>query len=418
MDTLPRDTKVCFTVWDTIGPGKMAAVARTSISLFSKHGCMRKGIYDLRLYFNDDCEDQNGHMKNGDKLGNGPKQTSSSSSEITFSDLDFIHRDHRNKDFLVPENEFVLNSRNKLSNAKDTPLKHTPAHRLKKTENCGFNSLFFSSNTQYMQNDLSFYPDGNCGLSKKVKQLNKLRKKYHNEQIPKVDWLDQLTFLKIEHIIVDEKTISTLVFLTVEFPVVVLDSVEHCVVYYEDKEEHFCQYDIIEKDIVTIQDPEISLDNLVEQKHHKLARSARSGISDRDLKPNATIRNQLNAIVNCPSTKPLTSEEQDLVWKFRFYLCNQKKALTKFLKTVNWTVPAEIDQAISLMDEWTPMDVEDALELLSPHFRHPYVRKYAVGRLKEAVDEVSEHHLIVDLTSIFLLGFASLSLAVGSSAEI
>lgn len=33
------------------------------------------------------------------------------------------------------------------------------------------------------------------------------------------------------------------------------------------------------------------------------------------------------------------------------------------------------------------MDVEDALELLSPNFTHPVVRKYAVTRLKQACDE-------------------------------
>ena len=60
-----------------------------------------------------------------------------------------------------------------------------------------------------------------------------------------------------------------------------------------------------------------------------------------------------------------------------------------FLKTVNWNSESECAQAISLIDDWAPMDVEDALELLSPHFRHPYVRKYAVSRLKEADDDVS-----------------------------
>lgn len=35
------------------------------------------------------------------------------------------------------------------------------------------------------------------------------------------------------------------------------------------------------------------------------------------------------------------------------------------------------------------MDVEDALELLSPAFSHPTVRKYAVSRLRQADDQVS-----------------------------
>ena len=63
----------------------------------------------------------------------------------------------------------------------------------------------------------------------------------------------------------------------------------------------------------------------MESKHHKLARSLRSGPTDRDLKPNATVRDQLNVIVGYPPTKTLTSEEQDLLWKFRFYLSSQKK---------------------------------------------------------------------------------------------
>ena len=35
-------------------------------------------------------------------------------------------------------------------------------------------------------------------------------------------------------------------------------------------------------------------ENIVEYKHHKLARSLRSGPTDRDLKPNASTRDQLN----------------------------------------------------------------------------------------------------------------------------
>jgi phosphatidylinositol 3-kinase len=66
-------------------------------------------------------------------------------------------------------------------------------------------------------------------------------------------------------------------------------------------------------------------ENIVESKHHKLARSLRSGPADRDLKPNAATRDQLNLIVNYPPTKTLLSEDQDLIWKFRFYLSNQKK---------------------------------------------------------------------------------------------
>uniref|UniRef100_A0A182UDV9 Phosphatidylinositol 3-kinase catalytic subunit type 3 n=1 Tax=Anopheles melas TaxID=34690 RepID=A0A182UDV9_9DIPT len=129
-------------------------------------------------------------------------------------------------------------------------------------------------------------------------------------------------------------------------------------------------------------------ENLVERKHHRLSRSDRSGTSDRDVKPNAIVRDTLNSIVyRYSSTYPLSSEEQDIIWKYRFYLSSHKKALTKFLKCVNWETAAEVRQALALLESWSPMDVEDALELLNSTFRHPIVRWYAITRLNEASDE-------------------------------
>jgi phosphatidylinositol 3-kinase len=131
-----------------------------------------------------------------------------------------------------------------------------------------------------------------------------------------------------------------------------------------------------------------SQENLVERKHHRLARSARSGLSDRDAKPTAQIRDQLHTVVfRYPPTYPLNSEEQDLIWKYRFYLSTHKKALIKFLKCINWQTATEVRQALNLLDLWAPMDVEDALELLSQSFKHPSVRRYAITRLKQAQDD-------------------------------
>jgi phosphatidylinositol 3-kinase len=64
---------------------------------------------------------------------------------------------------------------------------------------------------------------------------------------------------------------------------------------------------------------------LVENKHHTLSRCTRTGLSDVDLKPNASVRDHLNAIVSYPPTKQLSAEEQDVIWKFRYYLSSNKK---------------------------------------------------------------------------------------------
>lgn len=125
----------------------------------------------------------------------------------------------------------------------------------------------------------------------------------------------------------------------------------------------------------------------MESKHHKLARSLRSGHCDKDAKPNAAMRDILNTIVSYPPTKILLNEEQDHVWKYRFYLSTQKKALAKFLKCVNWNQHNEVRQALHMMEIWVPMDIEDALELLSLNFTHPAVRRYAISRLQQAPDD-------------------------------
>ncbi|KAL0278800.1 UNVERIFIED_CONTAM: hypothetical protein PYX00_000504 [Menopon gallinae] len=235
------------------------------------------------------------------------------------------------------------------------------------------------------------YPSKTPGKTKDkgkihMQRLAKLAKKYKNGQLPKVDWSDRLAFREIELINETEKRNSNFFHLMIEFPSIEFNSVPYSVVYYEHDGDEVYPFKP-QADIVTIPDNEVLQENLVESKHHKLARSIRSGVSDRDLKPNANVRDLLNVIVGYPPTKQLSVEEQDLVWKFRFYLSNQKKALTKFLKCVNWSIASENRQAIELLNQWAPMDVEDALELLSPNFTHSVVRKYAVTRLRQACDE-------------------------------
>ncbi|XP_078606868.1 phosphatidylinositol 3-kinase catalytic subunit type 3-like [Branchiostoma floridae x Branchiostoma japonicum] len=217
-------------------------------------------------------------------------------------------------------------------------------------------------------------------------RLGKLTKKHRKGHMVKVDWLDRLTFREIEMINEKEKRESNSMYLMVEFPLVHSDGVEYSIVLFEKGADDTLQVRT-QAEIVTVPDPEMLMENLVESKHHKLARSVRSGLSDKDLKPNAATRDQLNLILGYPPTKAMSLEEQDLVWKFRFYLTNQKKALTKFLKCVNWTLPQEAKQALELLYKWQPIDVDDALELLSPQFSNLMVRRYAVSRLQQAEDE-------------------------------
>ncbi|KAF7997467.1 hypothetical protein HCN44_006038 [Aphidius gifuensis] len=232
-----------------------------------------------------------------------------------------------------------------------------------------------------------------------MQRLAKLAKKRRNGQMSRVDWLDRLTFREIELINEREKRTSDYLYLTVEFPEVSMDDGDEVV-------QHRSQ-----PDVVTLPDYEILQDNLVEVKHHKLARSLRSGGNTREVKPTSTVRDALNTILAYPPTTSLSTEEQDLIWKFRFYLSNQKKALTKFVKCVNWKVPGEERQALEMLSLWAPPDPEDALELLGPAFTHPSVRKYAIGRLNHAHDDDLMLYLLQLVQALKYEDFESIKLA-------
>jgi phosphatidylinositol 3-kinase len=140
--------------------------------------------------------------------------------------------------------------------------------------------------------------------------------------------------------------------------------------------------------LVRVYDPEVGArDNPAESKHRRLVRSHRTGVLDRDLKPNAKVRDELNGIMAYSPTHILSPEEKDLVWKFRHHLTRDKRALTKFVKSVNWHDQSESRQAVQILGKWTEIDVDDALELLGPTFDNSAVRAYAVDRLRKSDDD-------------------------------
>ena len=58
---------------------------------------------------------------------------------------------------------------------------------------------------------------------------------------------------------------------------------------------------------------------------------------------------------------------KDLLWRFRFTLVDNRRALTKFLVAVDWSVESEVVQAAELLEQWrkrSPIEVTDALKLL------------------------------------------------------
>jgi phosphatidylinositol 3-kinase len=71
--------------------------------------------------------------------------------------------------------------------------------------------------------------------------------------------------------------------------------------------------------------------------------------------------------------RPLDSRDRALLWRFRWALTGEKRALTRVLACVDWGDAAEAKEAAALTAAWAPVDIATALELLSPAFSNPEV---------------------------------------------
>ncbi|KAG0244154.1 Phosphatidylinositol (PI) 3-kinase [Actinomortierella wolfii] len=237
------------------------------------------------------------------------------------------------------------------------------------------------------------------GERDEMDQLEKLMKKLDRGDIVRSEWLDNLAFRQIERLHKKHASQSNNMMLHIDLPKfdfpVIFD--EH--VYKRPPGGSSLSGSVaniaqssgppsgIPSPLFIVEDPEIARDNPVENKHRRLVRSHRNGPLDRELKPNPKIRDEIAQILRYPPSHSLTAEEKDLLWKFRFYLTRDKRALTKFLKSVVWSDPAEAKQAVDLLPGWVDIDVDDALELLGSSFENREVRSYAVRQLWRANDD-------------------------------
>eukprot|EP01125_Pyxidicula_operculata_P018418 TRINITY_DN653_c0_g4_i1.p1 TRINITY_DN653_c0_g4~~TRINITY_DN653_c0_g4_i1.p1 ORF type:complete len:866 (+),score=208.78 TRINITY_DN653_c0_g4_i1:55-2652(+) len=223
-------------------------------------------------------------------------------------------------------------------------------------------------------------------------KIERLIKKFETQEIPRVDWLDKFVGKAIEKVHEESlKSMNISLFVTTpDFP--------YPVVFYQKPANSAKENNLNiainnsneqSNSLMTIYDPELSNVNPVEEKHIMLTRGRRRGqYLDPDLKPNAEEKENLQKITTYPPTHHLNSDDQELLWKFRFYLRSNKKAMTKFLKCVDWTKPSEVAEASKLMETWAEIDIDDALELLSLQFKdNTLVRSYAVTRLAKTTNE-------------------------------
>jgi phosphatidylinositol 3-kinase len=181
--------------------------------------------------------------------------------------------------------------------------------------------------------------------------------------------------------------------------------------------------------LVLIDDPELGKENPSEIKAQKLARSRIGRDVDVGLiRPDTLEKYKIDDVLAQPPGRPLSREDRELLWRFRGELTKEGRALTRFLKCVDWSDVMESHLATELMGRWAKIAIADALELLSPDYPVDSVRAHAVEALQSTSDEELlpfllqlvqalryEHTVTESCLAEFLVGRATKSPSIASA---
>ncbi|KAF0683692.1 Aste57867_24254 [Aphanomyces stellatus] len=140
-----------------------------------------------------------------------------------------------------------------------------------------------------------------------------------------------------------------------------------------------------ETTLMPVWDPDLNEENPAERKYRKLARDILRGSIDPNLKPSREEKFAIEALLSS-SKDHLKNDEKDLLWKFRYTLVENRRAIVKFLLSVDWLDENEVTLTTELLHAWCDIDIADALKLLGPRkeFKNDVVRKFAVAALAKS----------------------------------
>ncbi|SCU96751.1 LAFA_0G07910g1_1 [Lachancea sp. 'fantastica'] len=248
-----------------------------------------------------------------------------------------------------------------------------------------------------------------------VSETQQLINKYKQGEIKAIPWLDELTFQQLNKAGKRRKLPQGVFVLNIEYPLFDLPVVyaEKISTNVQENIPTYHNFDLNNDVQISRPEPQakISLGNAtdstlkfydpdqfnpdpIEEKFRRLERASTNTSLEKELKPDAKKRDALNTIISYPPGSDLTAHEKGLVWKYRYYLMNNKKALTKLLQVTNLTEESERREVLELVDSWAEIDIEDALELLGSAYKNLSLRSYAVNRLKKASDSELELYLL------------------------
>lgn len=93
--------------------------------------------------------------------------------------------------------------------------------------------------------------------------------------------------------------------------------------------------------LTIIADWDMDNENLAEEQNRRLNHNVRRGATDATAKPNKDEKKRIDKILQSVGNR-MSTEDMDFLYRFRYSLTDNKKALIKFLYTVNWDEDAEV----------------------------------------------------------------------------
>ncbi|XP_069485232.1 phosphatidylinositol 4,5-bisphosphate 3-kinase catalytic subunit gamma isoform [Ambystoma mexicanum] len=111
------------------------------------------------------------------------------------------------------------------------------------------------------------------------------------------------------------------------------------------------------------------------------------------------LRKQLEEIIATDPLNPLTPEDKELLWHFRYESIKHPKAYPKMLSSVKWgqqEIVAKTYQLLAKRDAWdqSVLDVGLTMQLLDCNFSDENVRAMAVQKLETLPDDDVLHYLL------------------------
>lgn len=213
--------------------------------------------------------------------------------------------------------------------------------------------------------------------------IEKMIKRLATGKIPKVGWLDKLSFRRIEEMNQAQPARLDRLYLLLE-----LDSLDSVPVVHQISEKPVS----LPSELCPVADPEAIAENPIEVKSVMCVRH----ICSEDTQPNVLERRELHSVIQRLPTHRFNKFEQQLMYKYRHFLRREPRALAPFLRSVEWKAASDAmkDEVLELMGTWSTPALAEALELLAPELTEPMVRGYAVGILKLASDRELQMFLL------------------------